>query len=300
MTNAELRERIDACRLDTRDLAEPEMVPLAEQLKQDEQVRIVLARSVRFDAVLSEAFHDVPVPMGLEERLLARLRAVASAIEDCTANAPQSNDPVPTNTPLVSPAAVAVDDDQDSRRVAVAPRPVQSQAATRKRSIPWKTLAGFTAISAAIVMAVVLAWPGHQPFHLDEALPATVVGWNEQVANITWNENVAEATSRERPLDPGLRVTPWRWAVVATQFDRQTVVFDLTPPRQAAVVVYCFAGEATDLPKLPPAAPFSTTHGLAIGVWQSRGLVYVLAVQGDRQRYERVQRTLIHSGGNFA
>ena len=71
-----LREQIDACR-GVSDLARPEMAELAEALSHDKALAKELARCQRFDQAVAAGLSDVPVPEGLEARLLAAVEAAA-------------------------------------------------------------------------------------------------------------------------------------------------------------------------------------------------------------------------------
>jgi hypothetical protein len=66
-----LREQIDACRPGSDDLALPALADLAAAADRDAAVAAELARSQRFDQAVSVALHELPVPAGLMERMLA-------------------------------------------------------------------------------------------------------------------------------------------------------------------------------------------------------------------------------------
>jgi hypothetical protein len=70
-----LREQIDACRPGSDDLALPALADLAAAAGRDAAVAAELARSQRFDQAVSVALHELPVPAGLMERLLAATEA---------------------------------------------------------------------------------------------------------------------------------------------------------------------------------------------------------------------------------
>ena len=68
-----LADVLEACRPDRGDLEDPHFAPLADRLASDPELEERLRQMQHVDAVLGAAFHDVPVPDGLQERLLARL-----------------------------------------------------------------------------------------------------------------------------------------------------------------------------------------------------------------------------------
>ena len=70
-----IAEALEACRPGSKDLAEPELALLALRLETDPELADVFERLQCMDSRLTLAFHDVPIPEGLEDRLLARLAA---------------------------------------------------------------------------------------------------------------------------------------------------------------------------------------------------------------------------------
>jgi len=69
--NPTIRELIDACRAGSTDLSLAELAALAREVERNPAVADELRRSQRLDKLVSEALHDVPVPAGLAERILA-------------------------------------------------------------------------------------------------------------------------------------------------------------------------------------------------------------------------------------
>lgn len=66
-------EGIEACRPGSDDLSSPELAEVARQVVQDNKLAIHLRGVIRFDESIQQAFDDVPLPDGLEKRLLASL-----------------------------------------------------------------------------------------------------------------------------------------------------------------------------------------------------------------------------------
>jgi len=71
--NERIVEALEACRPGSNDLAERDMAPLAAQMAADPHLADLYERAQCLDSRLSVAFHDVPVPEGLDARILARL-----------------------------------------------------------------------------------------------------------------------------------------------------------------------------------------------------------------------------------
>jgi hypothetical protein len=78
--NRQLREQLDSCRPGKDDLSLPALAELAVALPGDAALREEFARSQHFDKAVAAALHDLPVPAGLAERLLAAAADRAEAV----------------------------------------------------------------------------------------------------------------------------------------------------------------------------------------------------------------------------
>jgi len=81
MDSRPLHELLDACRPGSDDLAQPEMAKARAELETNATARRHAARVEQFDRHVAAALHDVPLPEGLRERLLAKLAANATPAE---------------------------------------------------------------------------------------------------------------------------------------------------------------------------------------------------------------------------
>src|SRR5690349_742033 len=94
MTNErdeKLAELIDCCRR-AEDLTLPELHELAAAAQADPAVDRRLKKSLRIDAIVGQSIRDVPVPEGLEERLLASIAANPSLSETQQSNTKTTSD----------------------------------------------------------------------------------------------------------------------------------------------------------------------------------------------------------------
>jgi hypothetical protein len=73
--DAKTREGIDACRADRGDHRLPELSAVFDRVQNQPAAARHFDRVLRIDAALRAAIHDVPMPGGLADRLLARLQA---------------------------------------------------------------------------------------------------------------------------------------------------------------------------------------------------------------------------------
>ena len=151
------------------------------------------------------------------------------------------------------------------------------------RSWRMRATALATVAAALTLFLVFRGTPGRLP-ELNDDFSREVIGWTEQVQQRDWSEELAAA----HPLDYAIRAVPRRWTQLTTGYDRRTLVYDLTPPGRDFAFAFCIPvrGRPCVLPSLPPAMPFSTTGGIAMGAWQTQDMVVVLAVQGGPNRYQ--------------
>lgn len=263
MNEQEIREAVDACRPNGDDLHQPELSAVAELVARDPHWQEILRRTQQWDAVVGRAFQDVSVPEGLCERLLA---AVTSS---------------------GSPTAIALEDGltpEPAGKVEVAAPAIPAGRTAHRR---WRTVAAaLTVIAAGLGGALLLrGLHGRLPEPNDD-FSREVLGWTELVQGAEWRQDLASAGCE---LDSAIRATPHRWFQLNTRYDAATVVYDLTPPGRELAFAFCIPARGRHsrvLPIAPPAVPFSTTGGVAIGVWQNADVVYVLAVQGSQNRYQ--------------
>lgn len=266
-----IRQQIEACRPGSDDLQLPEMAAAAEQVRRDPAVSDIYEQTQAWDALVAEAFADVPVPDGLQERLLARLAE----------EAPESQE-IAITIGATAPAERAGTVDR-AGTIDRAAKP-----AAGKQVVTGKTLAlaaGAVAIGLALLLLVALI-PNRQP--LDEQQILEMVQASPVATN--WNEDFSLAP---HPFSDDVAAVPEGWQYAADLPDRQAIVFNLGP--RATLHVFAPAAPVQGLPLSPPQSPQSSSGKIA-GAWTSGGLVYVLSVEGRRERYQ----SFIKGGGGLA
>ncbi len=265
-----IREAIDACRPDSDDLALPEMSELARRIDRDASIRQSFQRSQRLDAAIGKAIHDAPVPTGLHARLIASLSNVQPPSRDTKLDAITR---AVTSAEIETDASGAVD-------IATQPRDRWS----RRR---WIGISGAVAASLAITVcaAVIIAQPS-APISAD-TLANDVPQWLDEAFQNEWNSNVQSAPSEKYPLHPTILPKPQQWQRIATQYDRSTVIYDITPPGKQYVFQITVRTNRTfnNVPGNLPLRPQSSTGGLSIGICHRDGVLYILVVEGDARRY---------------
>lgn len=286
MATREFREAIDACHHQD-EFTDPE---IAEAIGEEADALSTFLRSQAFDHAVARAMDDVPVPTDLADRILAGLQTAESS----------GSEPVRHG---FAGHAVAEDlDDADETAESPAAPVSRRSRGTVARFLRRRSMAMAAGIAAALLIALAVRWGDSRSFELDESISEQVAAWNEQLDVASWSDDFSDAIVVAKPLDPAIQMRTWQWATVRTDYDAQTLVYDLTPVRQQAVFVYCFkvSGRSSNVPVIPPQVPFSTTRGVALGVWQNDGLTYILSIDGDHQRYQQIYRTFIQPQTNLA
>ena len=280
------------------ELALPEFADLARYLEQHPEDSTKVDYAIEFDRRVSSAMHEVPVPPGLAEQVLARLAtanvespapaplasAIASAIDRAVDEA---------QAPIVAGAVVATAVDplatqQASERAPTSERP-WSRFYLRRRSV--MILSGLAAMAAIVVWTL---WP-HGEFDRDgialEANGAFV--------------ELAKSGAVGRPLGSVDRAAGFpfseqlkhfadiRWQPIERFVGRRGVAFQLRSPAgvlgtlfvvKLQGVVRAPAINATSLPHRPTIYN-AGSGGLTTAIWQEHGHMFVLVVDGDARAF---------------
>ena len=254
------REQLDACRPGMSDECLPEMHELAEQLEPNSELRETYGRSQQLDYRIAEAFRDVDVPVGLEDRLLAALA---------------HNEP---------PMAAEEEIQQPERTVDLATNPRTSNIRAKRKRITW----GIGLVAAlSLVAAMFISLDGWR-----RELPVSEVcrltpDWVEALPTEGWQENgIARAGDR---MPSGIRPSRWEWQEVTTPLG-STLVLRTQVDGQFAYLMISSAKAAKTLLPMPPGSPMNVTGPYRIGVWGKGNLVYVLAVDGGDRMYRSLVR----------
>jgi hypothetical protein len=258
--DVDLLHKLDACRPGHEDAAE---------LLSESDRRVVAAdpryaerqrRTAAFDAAVARVYADVPVPVGVAERLQAALAAAA---------------------------------DVESPIVADSPAPPLPSRFHRRR---WLAAAGSALTATAAGWALFAWWRGRErdAYTTEELLHAALVRLRQTDAE----RNVAVPESKQAPpreFPRSAHVVPEaepRWRRLEEPLvERAGVAYELAPANAPRAVLYVLAtrGEhgAPDLPPLPTDVPHtpSSTGGCALGAWREDDRLCVLVVDGDERRY---------------
>jgi len=268
-------EALEACRPGKDDLSDPAMERLATAMAASPELDDLYERLQRLDAALAAAFRDVPVPRGLQERILARLaQAVPAASGETSGPAvpPEASSPeVSVCVSAGSPAA---------NTAAIAP------GIRRRRWIAW--LGAAAAVAASLLVAVWLDW-GPGPLGEDVDWNAAIVRFGADLQNGDFGSGrSAETAPSQYPLS--LAIVPYpgtTWRPVQDFLGRSGIAYDLQDAWGFRATLYVVQATA-HLPDAPDLyQPVLATGQCAVLAWQEGNLVYVLVVQGAGGEYRR-------------
>ncbi|MCA9175057.1 MAG: hypothetical protein KDB14_11295, partial [Planctomycetales bacterium] len=256
MADVDLDRLLDQLRPGHDDLHDPllaELAPLAEQLREDRELQELARRSEQLDGSIRHMLNEAPVPAGLAERLERQLGLAPQSLDSSAISEQPSSDDLGEQDTLVTPR------DRGQQRRAF-----------------WA--AALVGCAAAIATMIWLAGPS--PSLTPNELASQADQWAQQwsSAEFAWQTGAAPA---ERPLSPHVKFpvdAAWRTASLAG--DEQAVVY-----RRQGAELLVLQADIQPLNPMPPWAPQFRTGSRRIGVWGGNGLVYVLVVQGDEQRY---------------
>lgn len=254
-------EAVEACRPYSDDLADPAMSAAAAGLAGSASLRALAERIERLDVRIGDAFHDVPLPAGLAERICQRLAAADAESE-------------PESAPVIDEPVSA--------------EPIASAGEPGPRvSRRWLVMGMAGIVAAAVMFTVavlhVVRVDPHRPPMLEVAMQFFESDW-EQVAG---GQPLAQSRpSRGYPLSPLVVRGDWvRWRPVYGFLGRRGVAYDLTRPGGTRATLYVVKYPLVGLPFRPSIEPDLSTHDRCTSAWQSGPVLFVLVVEGGPQTY---------------
>lgn len=261
-----LWEALESCRPGHDDLAEPEMASLAREVEASPELAGLHRRLQRLDAAMADAFRDVPVPSGLEARILARLESDSSRVHSSLPEVVPA-----TCTPAALPEADAA-------------RPLPS----RRR---WfLAVGGLAAVAAAVLLVALGVFQEPAVLAKSEALNGAIQFYLTDPH--AGGRPLADAAP-EHPFSPSLasvvarRFSEIRWRPIEGFLNRRAVAFDVVGPQGIVATLYATDCPVDGLPSEVPQRPMLSTGETSVSAWQEGGLLYVLVVEGGIPAYER-------------
>ena len=267
MDDHELLERIDACRPDSPDYRDAELAPLAEELTAHAEARHLYQRVQRLDGAMGQALADVPVPEGLQERLLERLAAERVAASDLQVQIPE--------------AAAA----EEPEVLVEKSEPRQS-----RRSWLWTAVALSSAASLAAAAFLSQGFLSGEPeLTLAKVQDEAIGFYNSEQPEPGFDPARVPAPE---PISGAVRYERYTWRKVENFLGRphlDGLAFELSQ-RGTSATLYVLRAPALGLPMAPPRQPGLFTANRSVSAWQENGLMYVLVVDGGERAYQSVVR----------
>lgn len=277
--------RMDCCARELLDEAgqkSAELAELAAQIATDGAARDRLKRISDWDESIEREITSVEIPVGMADRLLARLAAEQG-----------NGEPI---AGFVSTAAEG-EDGGNSETISSADGAPMSQAVPRGTYLRgWLPLAAGAGMAAAVVMAILGAISPETAHSMDDVFTAARDQFDapddeRQIRDDAAPEDLQPSKHLMVSQMPGVR-----WWQVDDFLGRKAVVYDLSRHgRRARLFVVNTAsngllvdGVTSGMPSQRPA----TTGGFAMGAWSNAegDRLYVLIVEGDERDYQSYLR----------
>jgi hypothetical protein len=265
-------EAMEACRPGSDDVLDPAMEPLRRQLADSPDLARTYQRLQRLDQALADAFRDVPVPEGLQDRILARLE---------TAGVQQS------------PLAASLSPDAEGVSV---PK-TRSRQDWRRR---WLIGACGVAAATVLVFGALLHLRRADEFSKSDMLSLAIEHFSSDPRQGGHPISGPVQPPAEFPFSRALAAvfspgevlfSEMRWRAVHGFLNREAVAYDLVGRRGVSATVYVATCSVGGLTTEIPLRPMLSTGQGSASAWQEGDLLYVLVVDGGIQDYERFLAT---------
>jgi hypothetical protein len=316
--DAHLRELLDTLRPGSDDLSRSEFAELAQRLQRDPQFKEMAARSQRLDQAISDAMHDLPIPAGSVDRLLARLDVPPGPAKQgahgavTTARAVSASGQVRDTPPLAPTSASGSSATAKSADASAAnlransnvksdnkpySDPVQDGASRRRKLKLGLIEVGVLAVAASLAAVAYFVSGSAVAYNADQ-----IVGEVQQFATTETPDAWQQLATNPPPArlarfaiatNSGLTAKPAAWREVHDLLSRSGVAYELhsgavqatlyvverDPPKRSAP-------RFEDLLPVPPTKALIDTGGRAVSAWAQGNLLYVLVVVGGPQQYK--------------
>lgn len=247
-------EAIEACRPGSDDAAEESLAGFADHADYID----LRSRIERIDSKIKKVFADVPVPAGLESRILAAL-----------ADAPTTEESSTTDKPS----------------------PVDAGRKTTRRYRHWYLGASTVFVAASLLVALLLHITAAPPLG-EDSLIQTAMSDFEMPLDGSPLEKQWPAVVEEFQPSADLSLSQCKdihWKKLDGFLDQRGVVYSFITPDNARARLYVLESTGRiDLPNSPPRTPQGDTGGVLAAAWQTGDRLYVLVVDGSRRTYGRL------------
>jgi len=273
-------EALEVCRPGSDDVADPALRILADAIEADPELAQLYARLQEVDGRVAAAFADVPVPEGLEGRLLERLGLALDPGVSASEDADQG--------PAQFPAVLTTPDSatpQPQPETTLQPTPVVPRPARRARR--WLLVGGGAAVAAALVVGAMTVFSDRGREYTPQAVLDEAIRF---FSRETPEPGRRDGPPSSYPLSsavarlPGIEI---QWRRVSGLLESRGVAYDFRGPRGVQATLYVLDRQVAGLRPAPTLRPY-TTGGCSVEAWQEGKLLYVLVVEsGDRRAYQQ-------------
>jgi len=320
--DAQLRELLDALRPGSDDLSRSEFAELALRLQRDPQFKEMATRSQRLDQSIGDAMHDLPIPTGSVDRLLARLNVPAGPAKSATGAS--AGDAAATNGGTLPPPLAPALPTTAASATSAPSRTAKSSVAADKKSLPddnskslqqnllddtpgrssprrkWKLglIEGGVFALVASLGVVAYFFTGSAVAYNADQIVGEVKHFADNEQPDDWQPIPASAppailTKFPFAAGSGLTAKPTSWRNVRDLLSRSGVAYDLRSGAIAATLYVVerdppnrFAPRFEHLAATAPTTALVDSGGWAVSTWAQGDLLYVLVVKGGPQHYK--------------
>lgn len=272
MNRTDLQKLIDACRSDA-DLRLPEFRPLAELIASEPSVRRSWEKSQKIDTAIRQAVRDVPVPEGLEGRLLDSVFGAISLSTHVTGPAGEKG----AGREVDMPALVAIAGGA-------------AQGLIRSQRSNWKAwTVALTGIAALLLAWFALRPNRESPLATHDDVIQQASQWIDQVKQTGWR---SDAPPGNYPLPVQFNQSRYPWQSVSAGSLR-VICYDLASKGPRARLFVAWTTRTPNLDNQPPKQAYQLDRNWSAAAWKTTvakgSYVYVLAVRNeDKQQYQRL------------
>lgn len=285
---ARIREAIECCRPGSDDLGAPELAVLTEAVGQDADLRANFERIQEFDRRIAPSFRDLPVPAGLEERLLARL-----ALDDAA----------PTGMTEIVDAATECPG--ESRPESISPDEKPDRAApqaSRRKRFPLAISASVAALLlVGVFTALYVFRPSDEPMDRDAFLDQAEAFIAAARQQRDWSPYPATAPPDRKFPNSKIVRQPIGWQrIEAESFDKRAIAYLIDDRIGSEVILLVIQSrqKVAGLKKHPPQESLPTSGQQSVGAWNSDDHLYVVLVRGHN--HESRYRSLLEEPPTLA
>lgn len=152
-----------------------------------------------------------------------------------------------------------------------------------------------TALAGMVVLGLIFSgvFDGVPPQVVTaEELGFQALQWDPHQDAGVWSDDFS-GVPNAYPPSKQLNVLPNQWRKMPNPYDESAIVFDLTPPGKGQVFLYAIRSrDQFQISGQFSETPIYAAAGFCVGAYQSDDLVYIVVVEGNKDRYRRVIKTI--------